>query len=100
MPISIASHTDLRESILFAAAVEAADVVIMNDDLSLLSRLHSHAKRTMATVKANLIFALSVKLLVLILSVLGVGGMWIAVFADVGVTLIAVLNSLRLLKMK
>ncbi len=83
-----------------AAAVEAADVVIMNDDLSLLPRLHSHAKRTMATVKANLIFALSVKLLVLILSVLGVGGMWIAVFADVGVTLIAVLNSLRLLKMK
>ena len=82
------------------AAVEAADVVIMNDDLSKLPTMMKLAKRTMAIVKENIIFAISVKILVLILSACGVVSMWLAVIADVGVCLIAVLNALRTIYFK
>ena len=79
------------------AAIEAADVVIMDDKISKVSLAIKLAKRTMTIVSQNIIFALGVKALFLICGALGFVTMWGAVFADVGVTLIAVLNSLRAL---
>ena len=80
------------------AAIEAADVVIMNDNPSKVVSAIKIAQKTMQIVKENIIFALGIKILFLILGACGVITMWGAVFADVGVTLIAVLNSLRALK--
>lgn len=80
------------------AAIEASDVVIMEDNLSRLPIAMKVAKKTMVLVKENIIFALGVKFIVLILGALGIASMGLAVFADVGVTLIAVLNALRALK--
>lgn len=80
------------------AAIEAADVVIMNDNPSKVVSAIKIAQKTMQIVKENIIFALGIKILFLILGAFGVITMWGAVFADVGVTLIAVLNSLRALK--
>lgn len=80
------------------AAIEAADVVIMDDKPSKAAQAILTAKKTMTIVKENIIFALGIKALFLILSAFGLITMWGAVFADVGVTLIAVLNSLRALK--
>lgn len=82
------------------AAIEAADVVIMDDKISKVSLAIKLAKRTMTIVSQNIIFALEVKALFLICGALGFVTMWGAVFADVGVTLIAVLNSLRALQTK
>lgn len=82
------------------AAIEAADVVIMDDKISKVSLAIKLAKRTMTIVFQNIIFALGVKALFLICGALGFVTMWGAVFADVGVTLIAVLNSLRALQTK
>ena len=79
------------------AAIEAADVVIMDDKISKVSLAIKLSKRTMTIVFQNIIFALGVKALFLICGALGFVTMWGAVFADVGVTLIAVLNSLRAL---
>lgn len=80
------------------AAIEAADVVIVDDNLQKLPLAIKIAKKTMRIVKANIVFALGVKLLVLILGALGVASMWLAVFADVGVAVIAVLNAMRAMK--
>ena len=80
------------------SAIEAADVVIMNDNPSKVVSAIKIAQKTMQIVKENIIFALGIKILFLILGAFGVITMWGAVFADVGVTLIAVLNSLRALK--
>lgn len=80
------------------AAIEAADVVIMNDNPSKVVSAIKIAQKTMQIVKENIIFALGIKILFLILGAFGVITMWGAVFADVGVTLLAVLNSLRALK--
>lgn len=80
------------------AAVEAGDAVIMNDKPSKIVKAILIAKKTMSIVKQNIIFALGIKVLFLILGAFGVITMWGAVFADVGVTLIAIANSLRLLK--
>lgn len=80
------------------AAIEAADVVIMNDNPSKVVSAIKIAQKTMQIVKENIFFALGIKILFLILGAFGVITMWGAVFADVGVTLIAVLNSLRALK--
>lgn len=80
------------------AAIEVADVVIMNDNPSKVVSAIKIAQKTMQIVKENIIFALGIKILFLILGAFGVITMWGAVFADVGVTLIAVLNSLRALK--
>lgn len=77
------------------AAIEASDVVLMRDDLSAIPTAKRIAKKTMVIVKENVIFALGVKLAILILSALGVGNMWIAVFGDVGVAVIAILNAMR-----
>ena len=80
------------------AAIEASDVVIMTDEPSKIVTAISVAKRTRKIVMENIIFALGVKFLVLILGALGMANMWEAVFADVGVSLIAVVNSMRTLK--
>lgn len=79
------------------AAVEAADVVLMSDEPSAIVRVMKIARRTKRIVWENISFALGVKAVCLLLGALGIAGMWQAVFADVGVTVIAVLNSLRIL---
>lgn len=79
------------------AAIEAADVVLMDDDLGKLALAVRTAKRTIAIARQNIIFALGVKLLVLILGALGIANMWLAVFADVGVAVICILNACRLM---
>ncbi len=80
------------------AAVEAADVVIMTDELSKIPQAVKISKKTMGIVRQNIVFSIGVKLLVLVLTALGFVGMWAAVFADVGVSMIAVLNALRAMK--
>ena len=80
------------------AAIEAADVVIMTDEPSKVSKSIDIAKKTMKIVKENIIFAIAVKIIVLILGACGIATMWEAVFADVGVSILAILNSLRMLK--
>lgn len=77
------------------AAIEAADVVIMNDRLGKISQAISIARNTMSIVKQNIVFSLAVKLVVLTLGVFGHASMWLAVLADVGVTLLVVLNAMR-----
>lgn len=77
------------------AAIEAADVVLMDDRLEKIPEAVSIARRTMYIVRENLIFALTVKPVVLILSALGLANMWMAIFADVGVMILAVLNAMR-----
>ncbi|MBQ4071265.1 MAG: cadmium-translocating P-type ATPase [Clostridia bacterium] len=79
------------------SAIEAADVVIMSDDLTRLPLAVRIARKTVRIAKANIVFALGVKLGVMILSVLGLANMWLAVFADVGVAVLAILNSMRTL---
>lgn len=80
------------------AAIEAADVVLMDDQPAKIAEAIGIARKTMAIVRRNIIFALSVKGLVLLLGALGIAGMWSAVFADVGVMVIAILNAMRTLK--
>ena len=77
---------------------EAADVVIMTDQPSKIITVMRLAKKTMRIVKENIIFAIGVKVLVLILTAIGLSTMWQAVFADVGVSVIAILNALRALR--
>ena len=79
------------------AAIEAADVVLMDDDLGKLALAISIARKTMTIVKENTVFAIGVKFLVLVLSALGLANMWAAVFADVGVSVLAILNASRML---
>jgi len=79
------------------AAVAASDVVLMTDDVSLVTRAILIARKTHRIVMENVIFAIAIKIAVLLLSALGLGAMWLAVFADVGVSIIAVLNALRAL---
>ena len=81
-----------------SSAIEASDVVIMTDELSKILDGISISKKTNRIIKQNLIFAIGVKILVLLLSILGVANMWQAVFADVGTTLITILNTIRILK--
>ena len=82
------------------AAIEAADIVIMTDEPSKIAKSINISKKTMKIVKENIIFAIFVKIVVLLLSALGVATMWEAVFADVGVSILAILNSLRMLIIK
>lgn len=82
------------------AAIEAADIVLMDDDLKKLPVAVRIARKTLRIVRENIVFALAVKFLVLILSALGKANMWWAVFADVGVSVIAILNSMRMLNAK
>ena len=80
------------------SAIEAADVVIMTDETSKIISAIKLSKKTMRIVKENILFAISVKVAVLILAALGISTMWQAVFADVGVSVLAILNALRILK--
>lgn len=82
------------------AAIEAADIVIMTDEPSKLASAIKISKKTMQIVKENIIFAITVKILVLLLSAVGIATMWAAVFADVGVSVIAIINALRILRVK
>ena len=82
------------------AAIEAADVVIMTDEPSKIVNTIKLSKKTMKIVKENIVFAIFVKVLILILSALGLSTMWEAVFADVGVSVIAIINALRVLRVK
>ena len=82
------------------AAIEAADIVLMDDDLLKLPVAVRIASRTLSIVRQNVVFALGVKLLVLVLSAVGRANMWAAVFADVGVSVLAILNASRMLKAK
>ena len=77
------------------AAIEAADVVLMDDKPSNISRAIGLARRTMRIVWQNIVFALGVKLAVLVLAAVGIANMWLAVFADVGVAILAILNAMR-----
>ncbi len=80
------------------AAIEAADIVIMDDDIRKISRVMKIAAKTVRIVKENIVFALAVKLIILVLGALGLTTMWMAVFGDVGVAVIAILNSMRTLR--
>ena len=80
------------------AAIEASDVVIMTDEISKVSKAINISKKTMRIVRENIILAIVVKVAILILASIGVADMWAAVFADVGVSFLAILNALRLLK--
>lgn len=81
-----------------SSAIEASDIVIMTDEISKIVEAISISKKTNNIIKQNLIFSIGVKILTLILSLFGVADMWQAVFADVGVTLITIFNTLRILK--
>lgn len=82
------------------AAIEAADVVIMNDQLEKIPQAMGIARKTLSIVRQNIVFALGVKLVVLVLGALGLANMWWAVFADVGVSVIAILNAMRAMATK
>ena len=82
------------------AAIEAADVVIMNDEIGKIATAIRVAQKTLGIVKQNIVFAIGVKVLVLILVAMGLASMWWAVFADVGVAVIAILNAIRALNTK
>lgn len=82
------------------AAIEAADIVLMDDEIGKIAKTVSISRKTLRIVKENIVFALTVKVLVLILGALGIANMWAAVFADVGVSVLAILNSMRMLRVK
>ena len=80
------------------SAIEASDVVIMTDNIKKIEKGIVISKKTCKIIKENLIFAFGTKILILLLSTIGIAGMWEAIFADVGVTLITILNTLRILR--
>lgn len=80
------------------AAIEAADIVLMDDNIKKIATVHNIGCKTLSIVRQNIVFALGVKFLVMILGVFGIANMWLAVFADVGVAVIAILNSMRMLR--
>lgn len=82
------------------AAIEVSDIVIVDDNLKRINKAIEIANKTMRIVKENIIFALGIKFIVLILGALGIASMWMAVFADVGVAFIAILNAMRALRVK
>lgn len=82
------------------AAIEAADVVLMDDDPRKLPTAIRIARRTLKIANQNIVFALGIKAIILILGALGIASMWLAVFADVGVSFLAILNAMRAMKVK
>jgi Cd2+/Zn2+-exporting ATPase len=82
------------------AAIEAADIVIMTDEPSKIATAMKISKKTLKIAHQNIVFAIGIKIIVLILSAFGITTMWAAIFADVGVTIIAVLNAFRALNVK
>ncbi len=85
-------------SIGSSSAIEASDIVIMDDDISKINKAISISNKVKRIIKENLVFSIGVKVLILILSAIGIANMWQAVFADVGVTVISILNTLRIMK--
>ena len=79
------------------AAIEAADIVLMDDDPLKISQAIGIARKCMRIVRENIVFAIGIKVLVLILSAFGLANMWMAIFADVGVMILAVINAMRAL---
>ena len=82
------------------AAIEAADIVIMNDQPSKIATAMKISRKTLGIVKQNIVFAIGVKVVVLIMVALGMATMWAAVFADVGVAFLAILNAMRAMKVE
>ena len=85
-------------SIGSSSAIEASDIVIMDDDISKINKAISISNKVKRIIKENLVFSIGVKILILVLSVIGIANMWQAVFADVGVTIISILNTFRIMK--
>ena len=85
-------------SIGSSSAIEASDIVIMDDDISKINKAISISNKVKRIIKENLVFSIGVKILILVLSAIGIANMWQAVFADVGVTIISILNTLRIMK--
>jgi Cd2+/Zn2+-exporting ATPase len=79
------------------AAIEAADIVLMDDDVRKIAQTVRIARKTMGIIRANITFAIAVKIGILVLSALGVANMWMAIFGDVGVLILCILNAMRLL---
>ena len=82
------------------AAIEAADVVLMDDKPSKIARAMRIARKTMRIVWQNIVFAIGVKVAILVLAALGIANMWLAVFGDVGVAIIAILNAMRAMRVE
>lgn len=99
-PVIAAADAGVAMGIASDAAIEAADVVLLSDRLSSLPQAISIAKRTSKLAKTNIAFALTIKMAVLALAFFGYAGMWLAVFADVGVSIISVINATRALRFK
>ena len=85
-------------SIGSSSAIEASDIVIMDDDISKINKAISISNKVKRIIKENLVFSIGVKILILVLSAIGIANMWQAVFANVGVTIISILNTLRIMK--
>lgn len=85
-------------SIGSSSAIEASDIVIMDDDISKINKAISISNNVKRIIKENLVFSIGIKILILVLSAIGIANMWQAVFADVGVTIISILNTLRIMK--
>ena len=83
-----------------AAAIEAADIVLMDDDPMRISTAIGISRKCLSIVKENIVFSLAVKFACLVLAAIGIADMWLAIFADVGVMIIAVLNAIRALRYK
>ncbi len=79
------------------AAIESADIALMTDDLTKIPWLISHSKRTLAIIKQNISFSLSIKLIFMILTLMGHSSLWTAIAADMGASFLVILNGLRLL---
>ena len=99
-PVLAAADTGVAMGLGTQAAAEAADVILTNSVLSRLADTVWQSKRTMRVLKANIIFAVAVKFLVIALGIAGAAPMWAAIFADVGTMIISVINSARLMKVK
>ena len=92
-----AKDNDLREVFESFEGLETADVALMSDDLTKLPWLIHHSRRTLRNIKQNISFALGLKLVFIILTLLGYASLWMAIAADTGATLLVIFNSLRLL---
>ncbi len=99
-PVLAASDIGIAMGLGTQAACEASDVILTDSELSRLSDTVYQSKRTMSVLKANIIFAVAVKLIVIILGIIGIAPMWSAIIADVGTMLICVINSARLMRVK
>ena len=82
------------------AAIEAADIVLMDDDISKIATIIKIARKTLRIANFNIVFAIGVKVVVLILGAVGIANMWLAIFADVGVAILAILNAMRTMRIK